>query len=85
MEPAYIAGWVDFLHFTGTNEGVFPAVAPLVAPTALENSSLYSIYALREAWAYMDETGLARPSVDEPGETLPGVLEMQEVLGEQVA
>ena len=82
MEPAYIAGWVDFLHFTGTNDGVFPAVAPLVTPTALENSSLYgpySIFALREAWTYMDVTGLARPSVDEPGEILPGALEMQEV------
>ena len=84
MEPAYIARWVDFLHFTGTNEGVFPAVAPLVTPAALENSSLYSIFALREAWTYMDVTGLARPSVDEPGEILPGALEMQEVLGEQV-
>ena len=85
MEPAYIAGWVDFLHFIGANAEVFPAVTPLVTPTALESSPLYAIYALREAWNYMDVTGLARPSVDEPGETLPGVLEMQEVLGEQVS
>ena len=44
----------------------------------LENSSLHSIFALREAWTYMDVTGLARPSVDEPGEILPGALEMHE-------
>ena len=66
MEPAYIAGWVDFLHFIGANAEVFPAVTPLVTPTALESSPLYAIYALRQAWQYMDVTRLARRSVDEP-------------------
>ena len=84
-EPAYIAGWVDFLHFVGANEEVFPAVIRLVQPAALESSPLFAIEQLRDAWDYMDCTGLSRPSVDNPGEMLPGALEMQEVLGEQVS
>ena len=84
-EPAYIAGWVDFLHFVGANEEVFPAVTRLVQPAALESSPLFAIEQLRDAWDYMDCTGLSRPSVDNPGEMLPGALEMQEVLGEQVS
>ena len=57
---------LDFLHFVGAHEEVFPAVTRLVTPAALKSSPLYAINALRQSWRYMDETGLARPSVDDP-------------------
>jgi hypothetical protein len=80
--PAYVAGWIDYLRFIGAHESLFPALPPLLTPTALESSTLPAVEALRDAYETL-EGSLER--VSDSGAVIPGHLEVQAVLGRQVS
>lgn len=82
-EPAYVASWIDYLRFVHAHPSLFPQILPLISADSLEESDLPAVVELRAAWEELEER-LQRPSVDQPGVMLPGLAELQALLGKEV-
>ena len=79
--PAYVASWVDYLRFIGTHPDLFPSIPPLLTPACLETSTTPAVMALREAYDWLE--GRLERTAD--GQTIPGTMELQAILGRQVS
>ena len=81
---AYLSGWADYLRFLAAYPDLFPAASAALDPSTLAGSQLPAIVALQGCWDYLDLV-LSRDSEDNPGTQIHGVLEMQQILGDQVS
>jgi hypothetical protein len=80
--PAYLASWIDFLRFDKTHPSFLPALKSVISPHALENSDVYAVQELREAWNVLDfDLSRTDPSSDVH---VDGKYVLQSVLGSQV-
>ena len=82
-EPAYVASWIDYLRFVHAHPSLFPHLFPLISADSLENSDLPAVVELRDAWEVLED-GMQRPWRDQPGVVLPGLAELQALLGKEV-
>ena len=81
-EPAYLAGWVDFLRFTHSHPSFLPALTPYLTSDALLECPLADIRALSDTW---DSLCRRLTRVDpQSGDQVPGLYELQGALGPHV-